>query len=247
MELRLARPSDVPPQILMPKSTLQASTTNALTEWRVPLIGLTGLLWVFLLLWPDNENASGTSTALTGDGNNERDRLFTSLKPTSTAIQVTWRVFSAAGALNYEISAQGLEQFQLLELMKVERPVIRMTTDQQRPWVIQAAQGEISNIQDPSVNDAPKADKLDLRGDVQITQDQTDPRHALRLFTPQLSIFPSQQRALTNEPVVVRHTQFITTSHGLDLNLKTGTLSFAKSDNTRVVSKLFLNQQSKGT
>ena len=60
-------------------------------------------------------------------------------------------------------------------------------------------------------------------------------------------IFPSQQRAVTNEPVVVRHAQFITTSHGLDLNLKTGTLSFAESDNTRVVSKLFLNKQSKGS
>ena len=231
----------------MLESTKQADTTNTLTHWRVPLIALAGLLWVFLLLWPDSENTSGTSPALTGDGNKERDTLFTSLKPTSTATQVTWRVFSAAGALSYEVSAQALEQFQSLQLVKVEQPMIRMTTDQQRPWLIQAARGEISSIQDRSVDDAPEADKLDLRGDVQITQDQNDPRHALRLFTPRLSIFPSQQRAVTDEPVVVRHAQFITTSHGLDLNLNTGTLSFAASDNTRVVSKLFLNQPSKGT
>ena len=228
----------------MPDSAEQTNTRNTPIEWRVPAIGLASLLCISLLLWPDSQD---TSAALKGDGNEVRDTLFTSLKPTSTATQVTWRVFSPAGALSYEISAQALEQFQSLQLMKVEQPVIRMTTDQQRPWLIQAALGEISSARNPSVNESAKANKLDLRGNVQITQDQNDPRHALRLFTPQLSIFPSQQRAVTNEPVVVRHAQFITTSHGLDLNLKTGTLSFAESDNTRVVSKLFLNQQSKGT
>ena len=231
----------------MQDSTKQADTRKTPIEWPVPAIGLAALLCVFLLLWPDSQDTSDTPAALKGDGNEVRDTLFTSLKPTSTATQVTWRVFSPAGALSYEISAQALEQFQSLQLMKVEQPVIRMTTDHQRPWLIQADQGEISSIHDPGANDAPKADTLDLRGNVQITQDQNDPRHALRLSTPRLRIFPSQQRAVTDEPVVVRHAQFITTSHGLDLNLKTGTLTFTESENTRVVSKLFLNQQSKGT
>ena len=230
----------------MPEPTRQADTNHTLTGWRAPVIVLAALLCA-LLLWPDEGNKPSSSAALKGDGDEARDNLFASLKPSSTATQVTWQVFSESGALSYEVRALALEQFQALQLMKVEQPLIRMTADQQRPWLIQAALGEISSARNPSVNESAKADKLDLRGNVQITQDQNDPRHALRLFTPQLSIFPSQQRAVTNEPVVVRHAQFITTSHGLDLNLKTGTLSFAESDNTRVVSKLFLNQQSKGT
>ena len=230
----------------MPEPTRQADTNHTLTGWRAPVIVLAALLCA-LLLWPNEGNKPSSSAALKGDGDEARDNLFASLKPSSTATQVTWQVFSESGALSYEVSALALEQFQALQLMKVEQPLIRMTTDHQRPWLIQAAQGEISSIHDPGANDAPKADTLDLRGNVQITQDQNDPRHALRLSTPRLRIFPSQQRAVTDEPVVVRHAQFITTSHGLDLNLKTGTLSFTESENTRVVSKLFLNQQSKGT
>ena len=231
----------------MLESTNQANTTNTLTEWRVPVIVLAILLCAVLLLWPDRQETPNPSAGLMADENQARSTLFKALQPTSTATQVTWQVFSPAGTLSYEVSAQALEQFPTLQLVKVDGPMIRMTADQQRPWPIQAAQGEISSAQNPSVDHAPKADKLDLRGAVQITQDQNNPRHALRLFTPRLSIFPSQQRAVTNEPVVVRHAQFITTSHGLDLNLKTGTLSFAESDNTRVVSKLFLNKQSKGS
>ena len=231
----------------MLESTKQADTTNTLTKWRVPVIVLTTLLCAVLLLWPDRRDTSNPSADLMDDGNRARSTLIESLQPTSTATQVTWQVFSSAGTLSYEVNAQALEQFPTLQLVKVEGPMIRLTTDQQRPWLIQAAQGEISSAQNPSVDHAPKADKLDLRGAVQIRQDQNNPRHGLRLFTPRLSIFPSQQRAVTNEPVVVRHAQFITTSHGLDLNLKTGTLSLAESDNTRVVSKLFLNTQSKGS
>ena len=231
----------------MPEPTPHAETRNTRPEWRAPAAGLAALLCAFLLLWPDGQNKSITSIVLSDNGNEGSDTLVTSLKPTSSATQVTWQVFSQDGALSYEVNAQAVKQYQSLQLMAVEQPLIRMTSEQQRPWLIQANQGEISRAHSTDVSDVPEAEQLDLRGNVQITQDQNDPRHTLSLFTPRLSIFPAQQRAVTDEPVVVRHAQFITTSHGLDLNLKTGTLSFAENDHTRVVSKLFLNQQSKGS
>lgn len=230
----------------MPDSTKQTLTTHALIEWRVKAAGLAAVLCVFLLLWPDVRHKSGSSAMPNDGGDKSRDTLIASLKPTSSATQVTWQVFSETGALSYEVHAQAIKQYQSLQLMQIEQPLIRMNSEQQRPWLIQAKQGEVSRAINTDTGDMPTAEQLDLQGNVQITQDQNDPRHTLSLFTPRLRIFPAQQRAATDEPVVVRHAKFITTSHGLDLNLETGTLSFAESDHTRVVSKLFLNQPSKG-
>ena len=231
----------------MPEPTKQTDTTDALIEWRVTAAGLVAALCIFLLLWPDGRNNVDTSAVQDDRGNKGRGALIESLKPTSSATQVTWQVFSENGALSYEVNARAIKQYQSLQLMRIEQPLIRMNSEQQRPWLIQAQQGEISRALNADTSNLPGPEQLDLQGNVQITHDQNDPRHALNLLTPRLSIFPAQQRAATDESVVVRHAKFITTSQGLDLNLETGTLSFAQSDHTRVVSKLFLNQQSKGS
>ena len=57
-------------------------------------------------------------------GDKSRGALIASLKPTSSATQVTWQVFSETGALSYEVHAQAIKQYQSLQLMQIEQPFI---------------------------------------------------------------------------------------------------------------------------
>ena len=141
----------------MPDSTKQTDTTDALIEWRVKAAGLVAVLCIFLLLWPDGRNKSDTSAVQDDGGDKGRDTLIESLKPTSSATQVTWQVFSETGALSYEVHARAIKQYQSLQLMRIEQPLIRMNSEQQRPWLIQAQQGEISRALNADTSDMPTA------------------------------------------------------------------------------------------
>lgn len=165
--------------------------------------------------------------------------LMSSLQPSSTATAITWQVFSDLGELDYQVSAEQLEQYPSMKLIKVVSPVVHMTSQDRPPWVISADRGVITRLPDGQNTDA-ESDQMTLRGRVQILRQDAAVQTELRLSTTQLHVFPVERRAQTDTPVLLQHERFTTSSDGLDLNLETGAVVFAQSDGARVISKLFL-------
>lgn len=225
----------------MPDSNPLAEPTFFTARWRTMLIGLLVLALLYLLTSRETQQVINAPLS----SSDSQAAAMATLKPSSTASNVSWRVFSPAGSLEYEVKASALQQFQTHQLMRVEEPEIRMALERKKPWLMQAERGEISR-QPSDTARGDHADRLILLGNVEVTQFDEDPRRTLRLSTPRLDIFPAERRALTKASVEVRHARFTTIGKGLDLNLQTGTLRFGTGDNSRVISKLFLNDSSRG-
>lgn len=218
----------------MSKPDLQS--TESIQRWRWPALALGVVVLAIVVLTPAKHMPNEKNT-LNGTAATVR-----TLKPTSTAAGVKWRLFSDSGNIDYEVRAAFLEQYQSLQLMKVEQPEIRLTSQQLTPWTMYAQRGEITRRPDSEVeHDNPVGiDQLRLFGDVTVSQHSKDPAQAIALSTSELDIFPAKQRAATTAKVTLSHRRFVTVSDGLDLNLATGTVHFAPSKPGRVVSTLFL-------
>ncbi|MAA48689.1 MAG: LPS export ABC transporter periplasmic protein LptC [Gammaproteobacteria bacterium] len=165
--------------------------------------------------------------------------LMSGLRPSSTATALTWQVFSASGELDYEVSAAQLEQYPSQQLMNVISPVVHLTSPDQLPWVISADRGVITHLRNAPNADA-ENNQMTLQGRVQILRQDGAAQTQLRLSTTQLHVFPLERRAQTDTAVLLQHDRFTTSSEGLDLNLKTGTVVFAQNTGGRVTSKLLL-------
>ena len=165
--------------------------------------------------------------------------LMSSLQPSSTATAITWQVYSNLGELDYQVSAAQLEQYPSQKLVKIVSPIVQMTSQDRHPWVISADRGVITRLRDGQNTDT-ESDQMTLQGHVQILRQGPAAQTELRLSTTQLHIFPDEQRAQTDTPVLLQHDRFTTSSDGLDLNLKTGAVVFAQNGGARVISKLLL-------
>ena len=211
---------------------------ESIQSWRWPTLatGVIVLVLAIVVLTPvrkmPNENYTLKSTEAPS-----------ALRPTSTAADVQWRTFSHSGNIDYEVRAAYLEQYQSLQLVKVEQPEIRLASQHLTTWTLCAQRGEITRQQGGEVDDenTTAIDQLRLFGDVVMSRRGEDPSKAIALSTSQLDIFPAKQHAITTAKVTVSHQRFITISDGLDLNLETSTVRFAPSTRSRVVSTLFLN------
>lgn len=165
--------------------------------------------------------------------------LVSTLQPSSTATGINWQVFSNLGELDYEVSANQLEQYPSQQLMKAANPIVRMASKDQHPWVIRADRGVITRRPD-TLEVADQYNQMTLQGHVQILRQGDMAKKQIMLSTSQLHIFPTEQRAQTDMPVFLEHERFTTSSEGFDLDLETGTLTFAQNESARVTSKLFL-------
>ena len=165
--------------------------------------------------------------------------LVSTLRPSSTATGINWQVFSDLGELDYEVSANQLEQYPSQQLMKAVNPIVRMASKDQHPWVIRADRGVITRRPD-TLEVADQYNQITLQGHVQILRQGDMAKKQMMLSTSKLHLFPTEQRAQTDMPVFLEHERFATTSEGFDLDLETGTLTFAQHGSARVTSKLFL-------
>ena len=165
--------------------------------------------------------------------------LVTTLQPSSTATGITWQVFSNLGELDYEVSANQLEQYPSQQLMKAANPIVRMASQEQHSWVIRSDRGVITRRPD-TLEVSDHYNQMTLQGHVQILQQSDMATQQMMLSTSLLHIFPTEQRAQTNMPVFLEHERFTTSSEGFDLDLETGALTFAQNESARVTSKLFL-------
>ena len=165
--------------------------------------------------------------------------LVTTLQPSSTATGITWQVFSNLGELDYEVSANQLEQYPSQQLMKAANPIVRMASQERHSWVIRSDRGVITRRPD-TLEVSDHYNQMTLQGHVQILQQSDMATQQMMLSTSLLHIFPTEQRARTNMPVFLEHERFTTSSEGFDLDLETGTLTFAQNESARVTSKLFL-------
>ena len=211
---------------------------ESIQSWRWPALasGVIVLVLAIVVLTPVRQMPNENNTLTSAGG-------ASALRPTSTAAGVQWRTFADSGNIDYEVRAAYLEQYQSLQLMKVEQPEIRLASQHLTPWTLYAQRGEITRQQGGEADDENTAaiDQLRLFGDVVMSQRSEDPSKAIALSTSQLDIFPAKQHATTTAKVTVSHQRFITISDGLDLNFETGTVRFAPSTPSRVVSTLFLN------
>ena len=165
--------------------------------------------------------------------------LVRTLQPSSTATGITWQVFSNLGELDYEVSADQLEQYPSQQLMKAANPVVRITSQERHSWVMRADRGVITRRPD-TLDVADQYNQMTLQGHVQILRQGDMAKKQMMLSTSQLHLFPAEQRAQTDMPVFLEHERFTTSSEGFDLDLETGTLTFAQHESGRVTSKLFL-------
>ena len=165
--------------------------------------------------------------------------LVTTLQPSSTATGITWQVFSNLGELDYEVSANQLEQYPSQQLMKAANPIVRMASQERHSWVIRSDRGVITHRPD-TLEVSDHYNQMTLQGHVQILQQSDMATQQVMLSTSLLHIFPTEQRARTNMPVFLEHERFTTSSEGFDLDLETGALTFAQNKSARVTSKLFL-------
>ena len=164
--------------------------------------------------------------------------LVRTLQPSSTATGITWQVFSNLGELDYEVSANQLEQYPSQQLMKAANPIVRITSQERHSWVMRANRGVISR-RPVMMGVSDQYNQMTLQGQVRILR-QGDMAQQMMLSTSQLHIFPSEQRAQTDMPVFLEHERFTTSSEGFDLDLETGALTFSQNEGERVTSKLFL-------
>ena len=185
-----------------------------------------------------------TALTLTIQGDDPRSDpdnrgLVATLQPSSTAIGITLQVFSNLGELDYEVSANQLEQYPSQQLIKAVNPIVRMASQEQHSWVIRADRGVIKRKPD-TPGEANQYNQMTLQGRVQILRRGDMAKKQMMLSTSQLHLFPTEQRAQTDMPVFLEHERFTTSSEGFDLDLETGTLTFAQHESVRVTSKLFL-------
>ncbi len=212
----------------VPKPSL-ASTLRGRPGAVVALLAL-ALIYPLITLAPDSKFSPGLSS-------NDRPRDVLALEPSSTASLITWQVFSQTGQLSYEIRTTDLQQYAEQRYATVTEPTIQIQDQQLRPWQIVASQGKVTQA-----GETTKDDELELLGRVRVSQISPQGRnHGLRVETSSLRVYPKRKHAVTEQPVMVFHPRFITTSNGLDLDLQTGTLRFVRGDATRVVSKIFLH------
>ena len=163
--------------------------------------------------------------------------LVRTLQPSSTATGITWQVFSNLGELDYEVSANQLEQYPSQQLMKAANPIVRITSQERHSGYARRSRSDYPQARYDGVSD--QYNQMTLQGHVRILR-QGDMAQQMMLSTSQLHIFPSEQRAQTDMPVFLEHERFTTSSEGFDLDLETGALTFAQNESTRVTSKLFL-------
>ena len=185
-----------------------------------------------------------TALTLTIEGDNPRSDpdnrgLVATLQPSSTAIGITWQVFSNLGELDYEVSANQLEQYPSQQLMKAANPIVRIVSQEQHSWVMRADRGVINRKPD-TPGEAYQYNQMTLQGRVKILRQSDMAKKQMMLSTSQLHIFPTEQRAQTDTPVFLEHKRFTTSSEGFYLDLETGALTFAQNESSRVTSKLFL-------
>ena len=165
--------------------------------------------------------------------------LVSTLRPSSTATGINWQVFSNLGELDYEVSANQLEQYPSQQLMTATNPIVRMASQKQHSWVIRSDRGVITRRPD-TLEVTDHYNQMTLQGHVQVLQQGNMAQKQMMLSTSLLHIFPTEQRAQTDMPVFLEHERFTTSSEGFDLDLETGTLTFAQHESGRVTSKLFL-------
>ena len=165
--------------------------------------------------------------------------LVKTLQPSSTATGITWQVFSNLGELDFEVSANQLEQYPSQQLVTATNPIVRMASQKQHSWVIRSDRGVITRRPD-TLKVSDHYNQMTLQGHVQILQQGNMAQKQMMLSTSLLHIFPTEQRAQTDMPVYLEHERFTTSSEGFDLDLETGALTFAQNESTRVTSKLFL-------
>ena len=212
-------------------------SSNTATRSRHPRLSVVRLAGLSVL-------ALFTVLALTIRGDDPRPDpdnrgLVATLQPSSTAIGITWQVFSNLGELDYEVSANQLEQYPSQQLMKAANPIVRMASQEQHSWVIRSDRGVITRRPD-TLEGSDHYNQMTLQGHVQILQKGDMAKKQMMLSTSLLHIFPTEQRAQTNMSVFVEHERFTTSSEGFDLDLETGALTFAQNESARVTSKLFL-------
>ena len=218
----------------MPATTLFQPLYNRLSLRRLIVPGVIALfLAAIASTGLQQDEGSGSHSPPNNRG------LMSSLRPSSTATELTWQVFSGSGELDYEVSAAQLEQYPSQQLMNVISPVVHLTSPDQLPWVISADRGVITHLRNAPNADA-ENNQMTLQGRVQILRQDGATQTQLRLSTTQLHVFPLERRAQTDTAVLLQHDRFTTSSKGLDLNLKTGTVVFAQNTGGRVTSKLLL-------
>ena len=218
----------------MPSTTTFQPLYNRLSLGRLMVLGVIALfLAAIASTGIQQDEGSGTHSPPNDRG------LMPSLRPSSTATALTWQVFSASGELDYKVKAAQLEQYPSQQLMNVTSPVVHLTSPDQLPWVINADRGVITHLRNASNADA-EYNQMTLQGGVQILRQDSAAQTQLRLSTTQLHVFPLERRVQTDTAVLLQHDRFTTSSHGLDLNLETGTVVFAQNTDGRVTSKLLL-------
>ena len=138
--------------------------------------------------------------------------------------------FREDGSLHYRLRASRVTQFERKGLSMLASPTLELYQAQTSPWRVESRTGEVRIVVDP---DGVDRERVELHGRVRLTQDRGDGAFT-KVSTESLVFFPDQQRARTEQTVMIETDTVSVRAAGLEADLASGRMDFSSSTDQRV-------------
>ena len=138
--------------------------------------------------------------------------------------------FRDDGSLHYRLGADRVTHFERDGRATLSKPTLELHVHDRQPWRLASTSGEVHTVtEEPSADE----ERVELRGNVTLAQDRADGAFT-RVRTESLVVYPGQQRARSDQSVMIETDTVNVRAGGFEADLATGRMEFSSSTDQRV-------------